>query len=71
MAIVNGVGPDGLPSSLVLTVDNLGEAGALERGDWPANATPWRELARSGRMWVVPGGVFADWLRAADPALPS
>ena len=31
-------GPDGLPSAVVLTVDNLGEASALQRGDRPADA---------------------------------
>ena len=31
-------GPDGLPSAVVLTIDNLGEASALERGDRPADA---------------------------------
>jgi peptidoglycan/xylan/chitin deacetylase (PgdA/CDA1 family) len=32
-----GFGPDGLPSALVLTFDNLGEASELERGTWPNN----------------------------------
>ena len=32
-------GPDGLPSALVLTFDNLGEASELERGTWPEGAT--------------------------------
>jgi peptidoglycan/xylan/chitin deacetylase (PgdA/CDA1 family) len=36
MGIVDGYGPDGLPSALVLTFDNLGEASALERGTWSA-----------------------------------
>ncbi|HTP23053.1 MAG TPA: polysaccharide deacetylase family protein [Solirubrobacteraceae bacterium] len=31
-------GPAGLPSALVLTIDNLGEARALERGAQPADA---------------------------------
>lgn len=38
MALVGKFGPDGLPSAVVLTIDNLGEASALERGDRPADA---------------------------------
>jgi peptidoglycan/xylan/chitin deacetylase (PgdA/CDA1 family) len=50
MAPVDGFGPEGLPSALVLTFDNLGEAAALERGDQPhpsrsdpsvTTALPW------------------------------
>ena len=37
MAVVDGFGPDRLPSALVLTFDNLGEASALERGTQPPN----------------------------------
>ena len=37
-ALVGKFGPDGLPSAVVLTVDNLGEASALERGERPADA---------------------------------
>ena len=33
MARVDASGPQRLPSSLVLTFDNLGEASALERGE--------------------------------------
>ena len=32
-------GPDRLPSALVLTFDNLGEASELERGTWPESAS--------------------------------
>jgi peptidoglycan/xylan/chitin deacetylase (PgdA/CDA1 family) len=35
MRIVGNYGPTGLPSALVLTIDNLGEARALERGTQP------------------------------------
>ncbi|MBV9335905.1 MAG: hypothetical protein JO243_08420, partial [Solirubrobacterales bacterium] len=35
MAVVDGFGPDRLPSALVVTFDNLGEASALERGTQP------------------------------------
>jgi hypothetical protein len=35
MLIVGNFGPAGLPSALVLTIDNLGEARALERGTQP------------------------------------
>jgi len=35
MPLVGKFGPAGLPSALVLTVDNLGEARALERGTQP------------------------------------
>jgi peptidoglycan/xylan/chitin deacetylase (PgdA/CDA1 family) len=38
MLLVGRFGADGLPSAVVLTVDNLGEASALERGDRPADA---------------------------------
>jgi peptidoglycan/xylan/chitin deacetylase (PgdA/CDA1 family) len=38
MAVVDGLDPDRLPSALVLTFDNLGEASALERGERPADA---------------------------------
>ena len=34
-ALVGKFGPDGLPSAVVLTIDNLGEASALERGERP------------------------------------
>jgi peptidoglycan/xylan/chitin deacetylase (PgdA/CDA1 family) len=37
-APVGNFGPDALPSALVLTIDNLGEASALERGTRPAEA---------------------------------
>jgi peptidoglycan/xylan/chitin deacetylase (PgdA/CDA1 family) len=36
-AFVGSFGPDGLPSALVLTIDNLGEATALERGTRPSD----------------------------------
>jgi len=42
MAVVDGFGPDRLPSAVVLTFDNLGEASALERGTQP----PDRPLGR-------------------------
>jgi len=59
MARVDGFGPQQLPSALVLTIDNLGEASALERGEQPAptrhdpsvtRALPWLldELDRHG-----------------------
>jgi peptidoglycan/xylan/chitin deacetylase (PgdA/CDA1 family) len=35
MPLVGNFGPAGLPSALVLTIDNLGEARALERGTTP------------------------------------
>jgi peptidoglycan/xylan/chitin deacetylase (PgdA/CDA1 family) len=35
-ALVGKFGPDGLPGAVVLTIDNLGEASALERGERPA-----------------------------------
>jgi peptidoglycan/xylan/chitin deacetylase (PgdA/CDA1 family) len=38
MPLVANFGPAGLPSAVVLTVDNLGEARALERGTQPADA---------------------------------
>jgi peptidoglycan/xylan/chitin deacetylase (PgdA/CDA1 family) len=38
MASVANFGPAGLPGALVLTIDNLGEASALERGARPADA---------------------------------
>ena len=38
MPLVGKFGPDGLPSAVVLTIDNLGEASALERGETPADA---------------------------------
>ena len=38
MVFVARFGPAGLPSALVLTIDNLGEARALERGAQPAEA---------------------------------
>jgi peptidoglycan/xylan/chitin deacetylase (PgdA/CDA1 family) len=50
MAPVDGFGPELLPSALVLTIDNLGEASALERGEQSAptrhdpsvtRALPW------------------------------
>jgi peptidoglycan/xylan/chitin deacetylase (PgdA/CDA1 family) len=50
MARVDGFGPERLPSALVLTIDNLGEASALERGQQSAptrrdpsvtRALPW------------------------------
>ena len=50
MAGVDGFGPEQLASALVLTIDNLGEASALERGERPApsgrdpsvtRALPW------------------------------
>jgi peptidoglycan/xylan/chitin deacetylase (PgdA/CDA1 family) len=50
MAVVDGFGPDRLPSAFVLTFDNLGEASALERGEQPSatgrdpsvtEALPW------------------------------
>jgi peptidoglycan/xylan/chitin deacetylase (PgdA/CDA1 family) len=50
MARVDRFGPEGLPSALVLTIDNLGEASALERGEASAptrrdpsvtRALPW------------------------------
>ena len=50
MAIVDGFGPDRLPSALVLTFDNLGEASAIGRGEQQAatgrdpsvtHALPW------------------------------
>jgi peptidoglycan/xylan/chitin deacetylase (PgdA/CDA1 family) len=50
MARVERFGPERLPSALVLTFDNLGEASALERGEQPAptgrdpsvtRALPW------------------------------
>ena len=58
MAGVNRFGPQGLPSVLVLTIDNLGEASALERGQQQAptgrdpsvtRALPWllNELDRT------------------------
>lgn len=34
----SGFGPDGAPGAVVLTFDNLGEASALERGEWPPGA---------------------------------
>ena len=37
MPLVGNFGPAGLPSALVLTIDNLGEARALERGTKPAD----------------------------------
>ena len=37
MRFVGNFGPAGLPSALVLTIDNLGEARALERGTQPSN----------------------------------
>ena len=57
MARVDGSDPERLPSTLVLTIDNLGEASALERGEQRAasgrdpsvtRALPWllRELDR-------------------------
>ncbi len=42
MAVVDVFGPERLPSALVLTFDNLGEASALERGTQP----PERPLGR-------------------------
>ena len=38
----DGYGPNGLARAIVLTVDNLGEASALERGTWSAR-TPLGE----------------------------
>lgn len=38
MASVDGFGPQRSASALVLTFDNLGEASALERGNWSAGA---------------------------------
>jgi len=38
MLLVANFGPAGLPSALVLTIDNLGEARALERGTQPPEA---------------------------------
>jgi peptidoglycan/xylan/chitin deacetylase (PgdA/CDA1 family) len=38
MVRVHGLRPERLPSALVLTVDNLGEASALERGTWSPGA---------------------------------
>ena len=38
MLLVANFGPAGLPSALVLTIDNLGEARALERGTQPPDA---------------------------------
>jgi peptidoglycan/xylan/chitin deacetylase (PgdA/CDA1 family) len=38
MPLVATFGPEGLPSALVLTIDNLGEARALERGTQPPEA---------------------------------
>jgi peptidoglycan/xylan/chitin deacetylase (PgdA/CDA1 family) len=38
MPLVATFGPDRLPSALVLTIDNLGEARALERGTQPPDA---------------------------------
>ena len=37
MPLVGNFGPAGLPSALVLTIDNLGEARALERGTKPVD----------------------------------
>ena len=59
MARVDRFGPEGLPGALVLTIDNLGEASALERGEAFAptrrdpsvtQALPWLldELDRHG-----------------------
>jgi peptidoglycan/xylan/chitin deacetylase (PgdA/CDA1 family) len=50
MALVDGFGPERLPSAVVLTFDNLGEAAAVERGEQPrptgrdpsvSTALPW------------------------------
>lgn len=38
MAVVDAFGPERLPSAVVLSFDNLGEASALERGTWSADA---------------------------------
>jgi len=43
MAVVDGFGPDRLPSALVLTFDNLGEASALERGTQPPDVPLGRD----------------------------
>jgi len=43
MAPVDGFGPDRLPSALVLTFDNLGEASALERGTQPPDVPLGRD----------------------------
>jgi peptidoglycan/xylan/chitin deacetylase (PgdA/CDA1 family) len=40
MARVDSSGPDGLASAVVLTIDNLGEASALERGSWEPGHAP-------------------------------
>jgi hypothetical protein len=59
MAVVDAFGPERLPSAIVLTFDNLGEASALERGERPSavghdpsvtEALPWLlgELERHG-----------------------
>ena len=43
MAVVDRYGPDRLPSALVLTFDNLGEASALERGTQPPDVPLGRD----------------------------
>ncbi|MBV9681103.1 MAG: polysaccharide deacetylase family protein, partial [Solirubrobacterales bacterium] len=40
---MDGFGPDRLPSALVLTFDNLGEASALERGTQPPDVPLGRD----------------------------